>query len=194
MCYSKCPDEKPYYNPTSLECLASCDDKYIYYDGKCDDCNNENFFKTNSLSPKTCTSVCPSSHPYLQSQECTAACTSTKSYEYQCLSSCSSISTYESSGKCFKCEQTLNKFYDSQSSETNKCVLNCPSERPYYDEYNECHASCSAPAKFHVLGSFECKTACDTDYIEFNNICYPSSASCPSGTKKNGAKCECLDK
>ena len=187
ICYENCP--APYNYELNNECLLKCPDNlFSNYIGKSDIDDNDKY---------SCTDKC-TERPYYYKTD------------LKCIESCK-LEDYEIEGtkECIPFCEDINSvkyhYYISKNKTIKQCVLNCPEEKPFLREDNQCEESCNENSynyytedkicrascqgyKTIIEGPdqniFECVKNCDSNYFEdINQYCIKNCENSYSGNK-----------
>ena len=168
-CYDKCPNDYPYVNITTGECLKSCD--FIDYDNKTcvTECNeNQKKFEDDENNIVYCLNDCDTLGLFTYHEACVKVCDKEKYL----------IENMEK--KICECQYL---FYINETDNKKECL---PPEKKECKEESE--------YKIRNYGSNECLKSCDGMLSLDGDYCYPKGTNCPINSKLDNEtnKCTCI--
>jgi len=204
ICGDKCNNENEVIDYDG-KCVSKCENSYYKYyeDGKCVQKCSEG---KKSLKNNTCVESCTNNENFVEGTECKTSCDSGHFQKYNdttketiCVEKCDPEEFYYETGsiyniyKCLPecntgdyiiegtqiCVKECSSQYYTYFNETDKrCVLKCPSDKPFSDQ-RTCNKECPKTGnKYHIEGETNCRYSCPEGSKIDNNVC---KSICPEG-------------
>ena len=149
-CYASCP--APYNYEWNNECLPKCPDNLFsnYIEKTENDNSGDNDDKYN------CADKCQTRPYYYRTDlKCIAQCNS-NDYVIEGTNECSPF--------CGNINSVNYYYYISKDETKRQCVLNCPEEKPFLREDNQCHESCNTNSYNYYAEDKICRSSCPKGY------------------------------
>ena len=180
------------------KCVSKCDNSYYKYyeDGKCVQKCSEG---KKSLKNNTCVENCTNNENFVEGNECRTSCDSGHFQKYNsetketiCVEKCDTNEFYYETGSIYsiyKClpecnagdyiiedtqicvKECSSQYYTYFNDTDKRCVLKCPSDKPFSD-LRTCMKECPKTGnKYHIEGETNCRYSCPEGTKIYNNEC-----------------------